>query len=613
MCALALLLMLTYPGGTFDPAWTNAPSASRVYPVGSASVYRLVQPDGGASLFRGVDAAKGVLVGDRPWVGTRQMGRIDVWTDPALTGGKVKAGLTFANGLLRHLEIDGVAYDFPKGSPFPADSLGALFPAKKARSFAKGSAADIWRADASRVRLWFANPNCAGVLFAQLALVALAILVVPGLRRRCLEATHGRRLLAVGTAACATLAAGAVYGLLRTGSRGALAGFAVGCVCLLLPSLRKLLTRRGLLAGAAGILVFGLAVALSGQGARLAGTFRAVDAGNALRIKVARASAAMLSDAPFGWRGGEVPARNACLNWYVLDENHIIRTHLVTLAELGWLGGFAYLLFWTLLLGVGCRALRHRNPVPLAVVAAFFLSGFLNPVFRDWELWAIPCGALAAGLAAGGRWRCREAVALVGGAAGVSALAMVALVGWGARLPRPTSVPVKAVGAAAVVGGAPGTIPAVWVVEDTAALGGFGFPGREILSVVRHRPNAPALAYVHDVKDLPATVETLILPGRAAVDYLRQMRADGTPPCAAKRIVFLSPSVGPQEVPDALLAQADVRWHVGSLAVLRAVESYRVRRPWVRVHAGCELYIPGWLDFADEFAVTSTRKKGEQQ
>ena len=622
MFALALALTLTYPGGTFDPTWTNAPSAARLAPVGFPSVYRFVQPDGTATLFREVDAAKGTLVGDRPWVGARQGARTDLWTDPALTGGKVKAGFTFVNGLLRHLEIDGVPYDFPKGLPFPSDSLGALFPERPTRSFAKGSAGDIWKADTRRLRLWFANPNCAGAFLAQLFFLALAPLAVPAFRRRLETVPRGCRLHVAGLSVA--LAAVALLGVLKTGSRGALLGLVAGSGCLLLPFARRLGLRRGLAVCAAGLLALGLVCAVSGQGARLADTFRRVDAGNALRIKVASAAAAMLADAPFGWRSGEVPARSACLNWYVLDEGHIIRTHLVTLAELGWLGGFAYLLGWVLLLAVGGLAFRRRDPLPLAVFGAFFLAGCLNPVYREWSLWLLPGALLAASIAGLMRGRARtfaratgqDGVAAaglaIGGAAVVSALALAGLVIWGRALPRSAGVAVRAEGAATLVNG---DSPSVWIVEDTAVLGGFGFPGREILSVLRRRPEAPAIGYVQNLDDLPSTVETLVLPGRAAADFLRRLRAAGTLPCAAKRIVFLSPPVGPDDVPASLLEQAEVRWHVGSLAALRAPRAYRVRRPWVVVHAGCELYIPGWLDLAREEAFSTPKnnnQKGEQ-
>ena len=622
MFALALALTLTYPGGTFDPTWTNAPSAARLAPVGFPSVYRFVQPDGTATLFREVDAAKGTLVGDRPWVGARQGARTDLWTDPALTGGKVKAGFTFVNGLLRHLEIDGVPYDFPKGLPFPSDSLGALFPERPTRSFAKGSAGDIWKADTRRLRLWFANPNCAGAFLAQLFFLALAPLAVPAFRRRLETVPRGCRVLVAGLSVA--LAAVALLGVLKTGSRGALLGLVAGSGCLLLPFARRLGLRRGLAVCAAGLLALGLVCAVSGQGARLADTFRRVDAGNALRIKVASAAAAMLADAPFGWRSGEVPARSACLNWYVLDEGHIIRTHLVTLAELGWLGGFAYLLGWALLLAVGGLAFRRRDPLPLAVFGAFFLAGCLNPVYREWSLWLLPGALLAASIAGLRRGRARtfaratgqDGVAAaglaIGGAAVVSALALAGLVIWGRALPRSAGVAVRAEGAATLVNG---DSPSVWIVEDTAVLGGFGFPGREILSVLRRRPDAPAIGYVQNLDDLPSTVETLVLPGRAAADFLRRLRAAGTLPCAAKRIVFLSPSVGPDDVPASLLEQAEVRWHVGSLAALRAPRAYRVRHPWVVVHAGCELYIPGWLNLAREEAFSTPKnnnQKGEQ-
>ena len=160
---------------------------------------------------------------------------------------------------------------------------------------------------------------------------------------------------------------------------------------------------------------------------------------------------------------------------------------------------------------------------------------------------------------------------------------------------RGRRIPVKACGAAAIVNGAD---PKVWVVEDCPVLGGWNdFPGRDILWQYAHNADMPSLGYVHDVADLPREVECLILPGRAAADYLKAYAADASRVCKAKRLLFLSPSVGPTLVPASLLNASDVLWLAGKFLSYRD-NGYRRGLPWVRVLTGMEQYIPDWLPLA---------------
>ena len=606
MLAIPILMAFAYFGGTFDPSWTNAPSKSRIYPIGYSSVYRMEKPDGSAAVFR----LKGdVLVGERPWVGSKDKNRIDIWTDPTLMGGKVRTGYTFISGQLRHMEIDGKAYNFPGGAAFGEGAFEKMYPVRKARSWEKGSAGDLWKKDGGRLRLWFANPNSAGLLLAEVFLLIAGLFVVPKVRGWVLKGTWVRKVCVFGVGATAAVLA--LYGVLKTGSRGALVGLGVGVLCMGAAYAKVLFTKRGILWMLVGVVLFVGAICVSGQGARLVQTFQKIDAGNMLRLKVARAATEMLADAPQGWKGGEVPARGACLNWYLQDEDHIIRTHLMTVTELGWAGGFAYFLGWFLLMGLGAREMGRGNPLVMAFFAAFFVAGFLNPVYRDWELWVLP-GMVAAGCLLSGKksegWR--KAPQFMGGAIVCAGLMMAALVVCGRYLPRQQVVRVKAEGAATLVNVKEGK-PAIWVVEDTAVLGGFGFPGREI--VMRMKKDAElSMGYVYDVKDLPKEVETLVLPGRAAADFLKMMDETGAAPCVAKRIVFVSPMAKPEDVPDELLRamDVDVEWHVGSLAVLRAMEDYQEKCGWVYIHPGCELYLPNWIQIAQKKNRISIIQKG---
>ena len=576
--------VLQYYGGALDTSWTNRPSVARFVPK-SASLYRMVQPDGQERVFELVDSKGGVLLGPKPWVGAIKNNRVDIWSDPEKTGGRLRTGYTFVNGQLRMMQADGRRYSFPPGRPCFSDSLSSLFPERHARSWEKGSSGDVWSGDPRRIRLWFANPNDAGMLFAEVALLFVWFSVVLARRR------HWPWI-------CALLALSAIYGLLCTGSRGALVAFLAGCMLLMLPFVRKVFCRRGLLV-VATVLVVGLSlVVVSGQAERIVGTFQSVDKGNSLRLKVAKSALMMLSDAPLGWTSGEVPGRSACLNWYLFDETHIIRTHLMTLAELGWLNGTLYVFVWASLTLVAFLIYRKRRDVlPLALMAAFALAGFLNPVYREWELWVMPLSAIvASGVATILSVGCgspRDVAREGAKALAFSVLCVSALAIAGKAMPRSHSVPVHASHGVAVING---DKPRCWIVEDTTVFGRV-FPGRDILSYYLRNPKSEPLAYVHDIDDLPESVYKLVLPGRAAEEYLRRLRESGRAPCSAERIVFLSPSVGPDAVPEELTARSKVSWVAGYFAALRD-PAYNVPRDWVDLQLGSELYLRGWLALA---------------
>lgn len=404
------LLAAAFYGLAFNPASTNAPTESRIYPVGPAA-YRMIQPDGRARLFEVTDAGKGILAGERPWLGVAKSGRVDVWADPAATGGKLRTAFTFVGGRLRLMVLDGVKYAFPKAKA-PKDDLGALFPERRKRSYEKNSSADIWRGG-GRLRLWFANPNSAGILLALVSLVFLRLLLV-----------RGSWIARAG--AGAALAASA-YGLFITGSRGALVGFVVGALAIAASYGRKLVTRRGLLVVAAALGLLCAGVAAGGHGARVVDMFHNIDVSNMTRLKVGMAAVEMFSDAPFGWSGGEVPGREACLNWYVLDEPRSLRTHFMSLAECGWFKGYFYLAFWALVLTLGAVSLKRGRPLAAALWAAFGLAGCFNPVYTEWEIWVLPIASLGLLFVPGGRLTARAWGFSALAAGGIAAACLAAL------------------------------------------------------------------------------------------------------------------------------------------------------------------------------------------
>lgn len=577
---ISIFLAVAFYGVVFNPAQTNGPSASRIVPVNSV-LYKMVQPDGVVRYLRRDFDRPGVILGKRPWVGLIDKNIISVWADPEATGGRRRTAFTFVDGQLRNLFLDGRDYQFSAGMPKLKGSLSSLWPEKKSRSYEKNSKADIWRSD-KRLRLWFANPNSAGLFCVQVALLGwLLALVGRGVWR-----IHGLLWMSIATCCMA-----------QSGSRGALLGFLVAAAMMAAFALRHCKTRRVffLLIGVV-VLVTGT-VAVSGLAKRFTDTVGHVDSGNQRRLAVAKASMKMFADAPMGWHGGEVPGRNAALNWYIFDDDHVIRSHLLTLAELGWPVGFAYVFCWVFVIVLGV-ALARKNNVDTGGVfllgewSSFAVAGMFNPVYTEVSLWFVPLSALAWALWKGLRHLTSRALFVCGVISASVALAVVVimiLTGRSLNGGRKTSV--RAVGKAAVVNG---EVPAVWIVEDVHVLGGWGFPGREVLSYYAKHPDASTLGYVVDIRDLPKAVDRLVLPGRAAAEYLEIYRRDPDLVCQAKEILFLSPSVLHDKMDARLLRQSKVLWCVGSFAL--AHESVCGPFPgWVKIMLGIEQYVPNWM------------------
>lgn len=566
------LLAVMFYGVKFDPVMTNSPTASRVYPI-RQGVYRMVQPDGEVKIFQITDEERGVLVADRPWVGVIRDRQLDIWADPEYTGGKLRTAYTFVGGVLRRAVLNGANYDFIKG-PVRNGGLDSLFPKRTKRSYEKNSSADLWRNGDSRLRLWFASPNVAGILLAEFALLFLYL----ALKFRF-------RMVSV------TLFLITSYGMFATGSRGALVGFLTGLLCLGVGYYRIVLSRRGMVCLGIVAAMFVGGLLLSGNLGRVANTFRAVDQGNSLRIKAARAAVQMFSDAPSGWSGGEVPSRNALLNWYVPDESRSLRTHLMSLTEIGWFKGYFYILFWVTVMAVGVWALTKGMPIIVMTWSAFAISGMFNPVYINWEVWVLPVATTVCFVDKRIRLSRSAGRIVCWCSAAVSLLITIGLIVAGNVIDRAHGIPVKSVGNATYVNG---NEPRIWIVGDEITMGGGGFPGRDILRYYLKHPEAEPVAYAYDVEDLPESAEVVVLSGRSVGDYIRRYEAK-QPVCKPGRLLMLSPSVGPSSVPDGLREASKVDMVAGNLLAIRD-PSFGVKRPWIRIVPGCERYIPQWME-----------------
>ena len=173
----------------------------------------------------------------------------------------------------------------------------------------------------------------------------------------------------------------------------------------------------------------------------------------------------------------------------------------------------------------------------------------------------------------------------------LSLLAIIALITIGNLLKRPTNISISSKGKVTLING---TNPRVWVVGDPLVMGGGGFPGREILSYCTANPNVGSIAYVYDVKDLPSEAKSVIIAGRNVPKYLAAYNEGRV--CKSSRLLFLSPSVGPDIVPEKLIEESKILWVAGSL-LADSEKSYAEKKSWVKLALGCERYIPQWTKF----------------
>ena len=266
----------------------------------------------------------------------------------------------------------------------------------------------------------------------------------------------------------------------------------------------------------------------------------------------------------------------------------------MSMAECGWLKGWGYVLPWALALTVGSISARKGRPLVEALWMSFFVGGFLNPVYKDWECWILPAVALWTLVSPDGRLSLKQwrTSALLSGT--LSLVVVVVLVIVGKSIDRPLKVSVRSCGKATFING---ENPRIWVVGDPFVMAGNGFPGREILPCCACNPKVGAIAYVYSADDLPHETEAVIVAGRNVPDYLAAY-AEGRA-CRASRLLFLSPSVGPDVVPERLVEENKLLWVSGSL--LAAHEpSYAVARPWVKLVPGCECYIKNWTNFLSQ-------------
>ena len=556
-------------------AQTDASGASfpSFAPV-NAQVSRMVQPDGTQRVFVRDDEEPNQFHGEAPWLAEQDGRRTLVMTDP--DAGGAQKGYMFLDGFLRKTLVGEKERDvqLPRHGVQGRD-VKSLWP-PVGRRLKSAEVPDVW-SDGSRLRLWFDNPNKAGLLFAEVTLAALALFF---LSRWWWWVLGG--VLSIASFGC----------LVATSSRGGFLAFLAGLGIVFLSRIRAFLNWKRLLPVVVALSLAAGWIVWSGQSERLAKNLFREGQAETSRLLVWREVPRMIVEAPGGWGFGK--SARAYIDWYQKKNNcllqNMISGHLTFLVEAGWPLRVGYVMFWLLALILSFRqALAGKSPVPCAVLTAFAVAACFNPVVAIAELWVLPVACMVMVLNrerhAVGNWRTRLVPLLLAGVGTVVFVASVLVLK--AEFEDGSRPTIRKSGDAVVLNG---DEPKVWIADDDYVLhGGYWWmEGQEIRKYYQAHPDAPASAWVRSVGSLPAHADRIVLVGTAASDYLALPSRP-----LAREIVFLSPDCTWRAVPEEILGKAKVKLVVGNLAA-RLSPDYIDPPKWVEVVRGAELYVPEW-------------------
>lgn len=562
-------------------------STSIFAPV-NAQVFHLRQPDGVERLFIRDLEEPNLLHGKSPWVAELDGSKALVMTDPEFKGGQT--GFMFLSGHLRNLLLDGKEFQIPLPVAGAKDGdIASLWPPREKRLVSE-QAPDIWN-KGKRLRLWFDNPNKAGLLFTELGLVCLALVFLRPFWCRLMGGTF---FLA------------SFVGLVLTSSRGGLLALLCGLFLMGLTRIKAFLDWKRLLTIVVVVAVaIGCVFALK-QGDRLGRKLLVEGQRETSRLTVWKEVPRMMVDAPNGWGLGK--SARAYIDWYQEKNDCLLKDmisgHLTFLVETGWGVRGVYVFLWAaFLFGAFICALKGASPVPVAVGASFAVAACFNPVVKVVELLLAPTAMALVSFVAMLKARRRLQCLWIIGSLGVALAICFSAWMMGKASSREGSVPVRCRGAAVCLNG---NEPKAWIVHDDYVLhGGYWWlMGKEIRTYFKAHADAPCVAISQSLQGIPKKVETLALVGESAREYLAQP-SDVRP--QARHIILISPPFSWKQVAEDILKEADVRMVVGELAV-GSLKDYQTYPRWVECVPGAELYLPQWLDL-----ILNNNKKKEQK
>jgi len=443
---------------------------------------------------------------------------------------------------------------------------------------------DLWRAS-GRLRAFCTNPNVAGAFFAGL------FVLVGTLAFRFHRPVVRYPLIAAGLACCVPLA--------MTGSHGAYVAAGVGALTSVVFGLKIGLRKKLFVVLGAFAIVVVLAVA----GMKVASSPKVrLRTGDSYRTEILKAFPRMVEASPGGLAFGKSGETYAM--WFadfpVMNPSRtLISQHLTWYAELSDAGRIVYVFAWLFAFAaLGVSAFVRSDPAAVACLAVLFVAALFNPVLERWWVWLPLAVALAVTC-----WRCfiprgRLVLLMALVCAGASWATLFAIDRAGRR--GLDGVRVRMSGRAVCL---KGREPKTWIVADELTLGGWTYYGQEIRAHYLEDEDAPAVAVVDSIADLPARAERLVLTGRRVSEYVRAWndpaRRSGL--CRADAVLFISPDMSFDEIPADLVAASRMRAAAGSLAVRRCPRLAVGKPEWARIVPGAWLYVPGWLNLAMNF------------
>ena len=542
-----------------------------------ANFFRLYAPGTGFVEFR-KDWRTGGLVGAGGWRAKREANGDVTIREPGS-----RASYTFRRGS-PHSIVTSDGRNGRVESEMKPVMQGEIAPLwEGAEEDARETVAKKWQD--GRLKLFYENPNHAAALLAGLALLGLFFFLYG----------NGKAVIsagAVGTVAAAVL-------LVMTDGRGGALGFAVGAALLL--GFRFF--RRGgrvRLAIVSALAVVALAVFCIGAG--FGGRFSAKsvdDASTSSRLEKWRYVPRMMVDSPWGW--GETPSGRAYMDWYQpLDSFAVTPTldsdHLTYMTGFGWMGRFAWVGAWLVLLFVLFRfAAGGGTPLPLAVFSSLGVAAMFNPVLHAWTLWLLPVASLWP-FVSSRPWKELRRYAVPAAAAVVVALLVCAGFYFAGRGPsRGAVLPVFADGRRVCVRARE---PGIWFADDRNTLGYLNAP-KEIRYFYKTYPLARPLGYVQKLGDVPSRVQRLAVAGNLCREYVKLWKEGAAP--KAEELIFLSPGMPLADVPEDLRKSCKFAFVVGEFAARyeNVYGNLDASDEVVQID-GAEVYLPGWVGFIVE-------------
>lgn len=436
----------------------------------------------------------------------------------------------------------------------------------------------LWWKDTDRWRLWFDNPNEAGALFAVVFALFLGLFMVMCQRLR--------YVLLMGSLTC-------LFGIVKTGSRGSLVA------ALLAAILMAVIRYKGDIIKCKKLVFVIIAIStLSLAGLLLLGSIRMpkMNKSTHYRLEGWISGPRLMVLAPTGWWR----STGYCYCDWLQDTKDdymlrwLVNSHLSVMAHVGWALSFAYILVWVSLLGLMIRqAWRTGKVAVLGVWTTLLVSMWFSTIGVSPSFWVVPVLTLIPILGTCFRKTEIKFKALAYHLP-ISAVILAAFLTVGYFLEKHSTNPFlvrREMGKVSVGAGD----REIHVVEDGFALTG-GYPGplgKEIRDFVILDANHRRVIVSDNVKDLPRQMECLVLAGERCAEYFRCYKADANCP-RAKKLMLVSPSCAPSELPKELMKKCEVSWVTGEFAA-EILDGYEQTPAWVEKVPGCMLYIPDWL------------------